>query len=127
MEGQLRPDPGGTGEKKQENTMSNETYNLIHADEGVEVRDQEGSLTVSGEGRCELGEVRCDLRTEGAVEVTASTVGGDAVSYDDSTLSAATVEGCAVSQGHSTLTAAKVEGVLWCFGHSTLTAEASND
>lgn len=58
--------------------MSNKNYDLIHADEGVKLGwdEKRSVLTVSGEGRCELGEVCGGLRTLGSVEVEAQTVGG---------------------------------------------------
>jgi hypothetical protein len=75
--------------------MRKKNYDLNHADEGVQLdwNDETQTLKVSGEGRCELGDVRGSLWTEGTVEVTVQTVGGNAASFGTSTLTAETV-GC---------------------------------
>jgi hypothetical protein len=102
--------------------MNNENYDLIHADEGVTLHwdDRNKTLTVSGEGRCELGDVRGGLETEGTVEATAQTVGRDAESFEESTLTAEAVGRDAVSFNTSTLTAEKVEGDACSYDESAL-------
>jgi hypothetical protein len=59
--------------------MSNANYDLIHADEGLQLHwnDQTKTLTVSGEGRCELGDVRGSVHvSSGDVTLQADTVHG---------------------------------------------------
>jgi len=105
-------------------TKKNKNYDLIKADSGItlEWQKREKTLIISGEGRCELGEVRGDIVTEGRAQVTVQTV-GYAWSKGASTLTVDTISFSAGSWDNSTLTVQTVSDWAASFGASTMTAE----
>ena len=87
-------------------TKKNKNYDLIHADPGItlEWQEREKNLIISGEGTCELGEVRGDIAAEGHADVTVRAVSGNTWSYDDSRITAGSVGGGAATCHTSTIT-----------------------
>jgi hypothetical protein len=103
--------------------MKNKHYDLIHADPGVKLEWDSGNSTlyVSGEGRCELGEVRGSLATEGEVTVKAGRVRGDSVSYDTTRLTVQNSDGRAICRDYSVQSVGTAGDQSESYEHGSLT------